>query len=206
MNISKHPVRALFLDIGGVLLTNGWDREARQKAIRRFGLDPEETEERHHLTFDTYEVGKISLEEYLGRVVFYRKRSFDQKSFQEFMFLQSRPFPDMIRLVRGLKEKCRLKIAVVSNEGRELTEYRIGKFKLNRFVDFFISSCFVHFRKPDPDIFRIALDTAQVPPEEVAYIEDRPLFVQVAVGLGLRGIHHEDFETTRAKLKKLGIS
>jgi putative hydrolase of the HAD superfamily len=91
---------------------------------------------------------------------------------------------------------------VVSNEGRELTEYRIRKFKLNAFVDFFISSCFVHFRKPDPDIFRVALDIAQVPRENLLYIEDRMLFVQVASKQGLRGIHHIDAESTAEKLKE----
>jgi putative hydrolase of the HAD superfamily len=194
----------IFTDIGGVLLTNGWDREGRTKAIRHFKLDPEETEERHHLTFDTYESGKISLGEYLKRLVFYTKRSFTEEDFRNFMFNQSKPFPEMLALIRGIKEKYGIKIAVVSNEGRELNNHRIHKFKLGEFVDFFISSCFVHFRKPDADIFKIALDIAQVPPEKVIYLEDRPLFVQVADTLGIRGILHQDFETTKQELANFG--
>ena len=147
MRTKKNEITSLFLDIGGVLLTNGWDREGRRKAIRHFKLNQDETEERHHLTFDTYEVRKITLAEYLNRVVFYEKRDFSRKDFQNFMFEQSQPFPEMISLIQALKKKYHLKIVVVSNEGRELTEYRIRKFKLNAFVDFFISSCFVHFRK-----------------------------------------------------------
>jgi putative hydrolase of the HAD superfamily len=202
----KSPViNSLFLDIGGVLLTNGWDRGGRQKAIKRFHLDFEETEERHHLTFDTYEVGKIDLKEYLKRVVFYKKRSFTMEEFKQFMFEQSQPFPEMLTLMRNLKKQYGLKIAVVSNEGRELTEYRIKTFRLNEFVDFFISSCFVHFRKPDADIFKIALDTAQIPANQVVYIEDRPMFVQVAEGLGIRGITHVNYENTSRKLELLGL-
>ena len=202
---SKSSITTIFTDLGGVLLTNGWDRGSRRKAIDLFKLDPEETEERHHLTFDTYEVGKITLDEYLDRVVFYKKQAFSRIQFREFMFGQSKPFPEMIALVRQLKKKHNLNVAVVSNEGRELAEYRIKKFMLNDFVDFFIVSSFVHFRKPDADIFRIALDTAQVSAKQVVYIEDRPMFVQVAETLGIRGLHHIDQATTLSKLQKFGI-
>lgn len=198
-------IRALFLDIGGVLLTDGWKHAYRELAAKKFGLDLAEMEERHHLTFDTYEVGKLSLVEYLNRVVFYRKRSFTIGQFRDFMFAQSNPFPQMIDLVCELKERHQLKIVVVSNEGRELTLHRIKRFKLDRFVDFFISSCFVHFRKPDTDIYRLALDVAQVPVSRVVYIEDRPLFVQVAESLGVRGIRHTDYASTRARLAEYGL-
>jgi putative hydrolase of the HAD superfamily len=201
----KPAINTIFTDLGGVLLTNGWDRGSRRRAIDLFKLDPEETEERHHLTFDTYEVGKISLDEYLERVVFYRDRSFTRNRFRQFMYDQSKPFPEMLDLVKQLKMKHGLRVAVVSNEGRELAEYRIKKFLLNDFVDFFIVSSFVHFRKPDADIFRIALDTAQVSPDQVLYIEDRAMFVQVAEGLDIRGLRHIDYKTTSGKLKKLGF-
>ena|ERR1022692_389740 len=199
----KPAITTLFTDIGGVLLTNGWDRIARKKAINIFKLDADETEERHHLTFDTYEVGKLSLDEYLDRVVFYEKRNFTKKKFRQFMFDQSKPIPEMMEMVMHFKKQHHLKVAVVNNEGSELNEHRIRAFRLNRFVDFFISSCYVHFRKPDKDIFRIALSTAQVKPEEVIYLEDRPMFVQVAESLGIRGIHHIDHRTTSKELQSV---
>jgi putative hydrolase of the HAD superfamily len=194
----------IFTDIGGVLLTNGWDRNGRTKAISHFNLDPVETEERHHLTFDTYESGKITLSEYLKRLVFYKERNFTEVEFRKFMFDQSQPYPEMLALIRGIKEKYGIKIAVVSNEGRELNNYRINTFKLGEFVDFFISSCFVHFRKPDADIFKVALDIAQVLPEKVIYLEDRPMFVQVADTLGIHGIIHHDFDSTKQQLAAFG--
>ncbi len=198
-------ITALFLDVGGVLLTNGWDRAARRLAAETFHLEREETDERHHLTFDTYEEGKLTLEEYLGRVIFYKPQPFTLEEFREFMFARSQALPKMMDLVRALKSRHGLKVATLSNEGRELTEHRIRTFRLGEFVDFFISSCYVHFRKPDPDIYRIALDMAQVKPEQVAYIEDRPMFVEVAEGLGLKGIVHTGYESTRAALEKLGL-
>ncbi len=204
--MASTPITTLFLDIGGVLLTNGWDRDSRQRAAEKFGLDYDEMNERHHLTFDTYEVGKLSLDEYLSRVVFCQERPFSREDFKAFMFEQSKPFPDMIELVRDLKARHGLKVAVVSNEGRELTEYRIHRFELGSFIDFFIASSFVHYRKPDADIYRIALDLAQSQPDQVAYIEDRPLFVEVAGTLGIRGIHHIDYATTRAALQALGLA
>ena len=199
-------IKTLFLDIGGVLLTNGWDHTMRQQAAEKFGLDYEEMNERHHLTFDTYEAGKLSLDEYLDRVVFCRERHFTHEVFKEFMFAQSQPYPQMIKLTESLKARYRLKVAAVSNEGRELTAFRIKKFELGTFIDFFVSSCFVHYRKPDPDIFRMALDMAQVSPEHVVYIEDRPMFVEVACSLGLHAIHHINMETTRAALADLGLT
>lgn len=204
--MKKTPaITCLFLDIGGVLLTNGWSHESRKLAAKKFNLDSAEMEDRHHLTFDTYEEGKLTLDEYLSRVVFYRQRPFTRAQFRKFMFAQSKPFPEMIGLIRRLKSKYRLKIAVVSNEGRELNAHRIQTFKLNSFVDFFISSCFVHFRKPDEDIFRMALDIAQVPVGQVIYIDDRAMFFQIAESLGIHGIHHTDFKSTRAKLAAFGL-
>jgi putative hydrolase of the HAD superfamily len=200
------PVSTLFLDIGGVLLTNGWDRKARLLAADTFGLDYEEMNERHHLTFDTYEVGKLTLDEYLERVVFHEPRQITPNEFREFMLEQSRPLSGMIDLICGLKSLHQLKVAVVSNEGRELTEYRIRTFGLGRFIDFFVVSCYVHFRKPDKDMYRIALDMAQVAPEQVLYIEDRPMFVEVAASLGIRGIVHRDHDTTRRELAALGLT
>ena len=201
----KFPINTIFTDIGGVLLTNGWDRGSRRKAIDLFKLDPEETEERHHLTLDTYEAGKLSLDDYLDRIVFYKKRNFSRKAFRQFMFDQSKPLPGMIALLTRFKKKYGCRVAVVSNEGRELAEYRIRQFRLGELADFFIVSSFVHFRKPDTDIFHIALDTAQVQPQQVVYIEDRSMFVQVAQQLGIHGIRHIDLKTTTERLGKIGF-
>ncbi len=198
-------ITALFLDIGGVLLTDGWGHMSRKLAAKTFGLNLKEMDDRHNMIIDTYEIGKLTLEEYLDWVVFYRKRPFTRAQFRKFMFAQSKPYPKMIELVRRLKERYGLKIVVVSNEARELNAYRIRKFKLDGFVDFFISSCFVHLRKPDADIFRVALNIAQVSANQVVYIENLPMFVQVAKGLGIRGICHTDYKSTCTKLASFGL-
>jgi FMN phosphatase YigB (HAD superfamily) len=199
------PVTTLFLDVGGVLLTDGWDHHARKRAAMKFKLELAELEDRHHLTFDTYEEGKLTLEEYLDRVVFYEERPFTPAQFREFMFAQSKPFPKMIELVRRLKARYGLRIVVVNNEARELNSHRIRKFKLDAFVDSFISSCFVHVRKPDADIFRFALDIAQTPARKVVYIENTAMFVQIAEGLGIRSILHTDYVSTCAQLASFGL-
>ena len=198
-------ITCVFLDIGGVLLTNGWDHNARKRAATSFKLDLAEMEARHSLNFDTYEEGKLTLEEYLDRVVFYQKQPFTRAQFRRFMFAQSKPYPEMIELAAQLKVRHGLKIIVVSNEGRELNAYRIREFKLDGFVDAFISSCFVHLHKPDADIFRLALDIAQTPARQVVYIENTPMFVQIAEGLGIRGILHTNYKTTCAKLASFGL-
>jgi putative hydrolase of the HAD superfamily len=199
------PITCLFLDVGGVLLTNGWDHHARKRAAKHFKLDWAEMQERHELNFEIQEEDKITFQEYLDRVVFWKKRPFTRAEFRQFMFAQSKPFSEMIELVRHLKAKYKLKIFVVSNEAREVNAYRIRQFKLDGFVDAFISSCFVHLRKPDADIFRLALDIAQVPAGQIVYIENTPLFVQVAESLGIRSILHTDCKSTAAKLAAFGL-
>jgi putative hydrolase of the HAD superfamily len=202
---SRARITTLFLDIGGVLLTDGWNHPARRRAARAFTLDWAEMEQRHLQNFDTYEEGKLTLEEYLARVVFYRKRRFTRSQFRRFMFAQSKPDTEMLGLVRNLKARYGLKIVVLSNEARELNAYRIHKFKLDGFVDAFVSSCYVHLRKPDVDIFRLALDIAQTPARQIAYIENTPVFVQIAETLGIHGIVHTDYTSTCARLAAFGL-
>jgi putative hydrolase of the HAD superfamily len=198
-------IAALLVDIGGVLLTNGWDHASRALAAKTFALSPEEFEGRHRLVFPLHEVGKFTLDEYLSQTVFYEKRRFTREQFREFMFAQSRPYPEMIALVRRLKARYGVKVAVVSNEGRELTLHRIRRFKLGEFVDFFVSSCFVHLRKPDPDLYKLALDLAQTPARRTAYIENTALFVEAAEACGMRGILHTAYQSTRHQLAALGL-
>jgi putative hydrolase of the HAD superfamily len=164
-----------------------------------------EMDERHRLVFETHEEGKLSFEDYLGWVVFFVKRPFTRNQFRDFMFAQSKPFPRMLELVAQLKVQHGLKVVVVSNESREVNAHRIRTFKLDRLVDTFISSCFVQMRKPDNAIFRLALDLAQADPAQAVFIDNTPMFVQIATGLGIRSIHHVDFESTRSELASLGL-
>ena len=202
---SAIPITTLFLDIGDVLLTDGWDHQARKRAATNFKLAFAEMEERHHMTFETFEDGKLTLREYLDLVVFYQKRSFTRTQFQRFMFAQSKACPGMIELFAQLKIRHGLKIIALSNEARELNAYRIRTFKLNKLMDAFVSSCFVQIRKPDAAIFRLALDIAQVPAREIVYIDNTAMFTQIAEGMGIQSILHTDYESTRAKLASVGL-
>jgi len=200
------PFTTLFVDVGGVLLTNSWDHVARHRAAEHFDLDYEAMNRRHYLVYTLYEEGKLSLEEYLKRTVFYEDRPFSQEDFQDFMLAQSEAQPQMIQLVRDLKTRHGLKVAAISNEGWELAAHRIEKFALKTFVDFFIFSCFVCCRKPDPEIYYRALDIAQVRPEAVVYVEEQPMFVEVAKSLGIRAFSYSGDKVTRQTLAALGLS
>lgn len=198
-------IKNYFTDLGGVLLTNGWDRKGRRLAAERFALDMEDTDERHHLTFDTYEIGRLNLEEYLRRTVFHTRRDFAYEQFTAFMYDQSQPLQDMIDLVRGLKEKHGFRLHAISNEGAELASYRINTFHLDEYIDSFFISGFLNMRKPDAQIFQTALCATQATVEESVYVDDRKLFVEIASGLGMQAIHHTSTETTRAELARLGL-
>ncbi len=202
---NRNNITTLFLDIGGVLLSDGWGHEFRQLAVEKFHLDKQEMEERHSIMFVTYEEGKISMDEYLDRVVFYKKRDFSFNEFRDFMFSLTTSYPDMIAVIKKLKVQYGLKIVAVSNEARELNAYRIHAFMLNSFIDFFISSCYVHVRKPDTAIFKMALDMAQVPAEEVIYIDDVEIFTDVAADIGIKSIRHTDRLSTSEALADMGL-
>jgi putative hydrolase of the HAD superfamily len=195
----------LFVDIGGVLLSDGWGRRQRERAIAEFGLDGEDFSNRHLQIWNSYQLGKCSLDDYFERVLFYRPQSFSRAALKAFMFAQSTPCPDMLDLVGRLKRKWGLKVVVVSNEGRELNAHRIHTFQLDRLADIFVSSCYVQRLKPDPGIFRLALDLAQVSPSEVVYIENTAMFVEVARGFGIQAVVHKSFTETRMALAQLGL-
>ncbi|MEO6772552.1 MAG: HAD family phosphatase [Kofleriaceae bacterium] len=195
----------LFLDIGGVILSNAWDHHARRRAAKAFALERAEFEQRHRAAFEVFETGKLTLDDYLELVVFHRKRSFTRARFRRFMLSQSQPHPEMLALVTRLKAAHDLKIVVVSNEARELNALRIRAFGLGQLVDGFVSSCFVGIRKPDPQIFRLALDLAQAVPSQVVYVEDTAMFVEVAARLGIHGVLHVDARSTAAALASFGL-
>lgn len=193
----------IFLDIGGVILSNGWDHYLREKAAEKFQLDFVEMNKRHSLTFDTYEIGKISLDDYLDRVVFYTNRTFTHQDFKEFMFTQSYAYPEMLNLILELKKWHSIRVVAITNEGRELMEDRIQRFRLTEIIDFFVCSGFVGLRKPDLDIYRLALDLAQVKPQEVVYIDDRPMLAEIGSKLGFQAIQHSSFEQTQTLLNQI---
>lgn len=200
-------VRALLLDIGGVLLTKGWDRDARKRSAAAFNIDLDDMTERHNVVFATYETGRITLDEYLRRIIFYKKRDFTPEEYTQFIYDQSHEYREMLDFCRQLKERHDLKTVALSNEGREITLHRIQKFDLTSVLDFFVFSCFVRTRKPDPAIYSFAMDQVQLSKDEVVYIDDTPLLCEVSVELGIPTICHKDVETTRAELEeKYGLS
>ena len=204
--MSSSNITTLFLDIGGVLLTNGWDTALRKQTAEHFHVNYAELDHRHRVSYDIYEEGKMSLETYLRQIIFYEPRDFTTADVTNYILEQAKPFQDTIDLVHRLKVVYGLKIAVVSNEGREIAQDRIARFHLKDFVDFFIVSAFVHFRKPDLDIYRLALDVAHVPPQNVAYIEDRPLLCEVAAELGINSVLNRNAAETREILAGLGLA
>jgi putative hydrolase of the HAD superfamily len=190
--------KVLFSDIGGVLLTNGWGHESRMAAAEKFNLDYAEMDVLHDFIFNVYEMGKITLDDYLDTVIFKQKRNFSREEFKDFMFSQSRQLDHMLPwMVKWKKEHPEIKVISINNEPRELNEYRINTFNLHTFFDAFVSSCEVGMRKPDPGIFLLALGIAQVKPDECLYFDDRIMLVEAAKKVGIHAHHHKTFEETK---------
>ena len=198
-------IKTVFFDIGGVMLTNGWGHVSRENAAKKFGIDYAEMDYQHDFIFNIYEIGAITLDEYLDTVVFNQSRNFSREEFKAFMFQQSQELPQMLSLLKKWKqENPGIQIISLNNEGRELNQYRIITFKLHELFDAFVSSCEVGMRKPDPGIYSIALGIAQREPEECYYFDDRPALVLAARKQGIQGYLHEKPETTLDILRKIG--
>ncbi len=198
-------IRALFWDVGGVLLTNAWDREQRMRALEHFHLDEEEFHDRHEMVVSSFERGKITLDEYLDRTVFYRSRPFTREAFKEFMFSLSQPMPDVLSFAQSPADSEKDVMGTINNESRELNLYRIEKFGLRKIFRIFVSSCFVGFRKPERDIYRLAVELTQIAPEECVFIDDRALNLEQAARLGMKTIEMQTLDQLKKDLEAIGV-
>lgn len=196
-------IKVVFMDIGGVLLTNGWGHESREKAAKHFGFDYGEMEALHNFIYNVFEIGSIDLDQYLDTVLFYRDRDFTKSEFKEFMYGCSQELPDVLSWAKQWKKRIGVPVFALNNESRELNDYRIKKFGLHDLFDGFFSSCYVGARKPDPEIYMRAMKIAHVEPEECVYFDDRLLLVKAARSLGIQAIHHEGFERSKEILEGL---
>ena len=198
-------ITTLFWDIGGVILTNGWDTRARREAAETFHLDWEEFQDRHDLSFPAFDSGNISLNEYLNRTLFYRSRGFSREEFTAFMFAQSKEYPESRGVLDAAARTGKYFIGAVNNEPLELNEYRIEAFRLRRDFQVFFSSCYLHARKPEEMIFRIALEVTQRPAPECVFIDDRPLNLENPRRLGMNTIHYQSAVQLRQELQTYGV-
>src|SRR5579862_1590584 len=198
--------KVLFWDNGGVILTNGWDRGSRRKAVETFNLDWADFEDRHELMLNAFEIGQASLDEYLRRVVFYRERAFTQDDFKAFMFAQSQPFPESLDFLGKLTATGRYFSAALNNESLEINDYRIHAFRLRDYFKAFFGSCYLGVRKPDRGIYSLALKITQSEPEECVMIDDRGLNLECAKEMGMHTVQFQNVDQLREDLAQLGVT
>lgn len=196
-------IKILFLDIGGVLLSDGWNHTSRMAAIEKFGLEPIQFQKDHSVAFPLFENGKLSLDQYLESVIFNVDRNFTKEEFSDFMFSRTSQLPDFLPWLINWKKQTSIKIFAINNEGKEFNDFRIKKFNLHECFDAFISSCEVGFSKPDPSIFKLALGIAQIEPVDCIYFDDRAIHVAIAKQMGLNAHVHESFEKSKRILESI---
>lgn len=199
-------ISALFWDNGGVILTNGWDRGARQRAVEKFQLDWADFEDRHELVLNAFETGALSLDDYLKRTVFYRPRAYSPDGFKKFMFEQSQPYPESLAFLGALARARKCLMAALNNESLEINDYRIATFKLRQYFEIFFSSCYLGVRKPHAEIYELALKITQRQPAECILIDDRDLNLECARELGIRTIQYKNLAQLRDDLARYGIA
>jgi putative hydrolase of the HAD superfamily len=199
-------ISTVLFDVGGVLLTNGWDRNERAAVLEQFALDGVAFEQRHELTNDAWEKGLMTAEQYLLQTVFYEPRPFTPGAFLQAMRERSVLLPHgAMRILQELAASEEVELAILNNEARELNDYRIDRFEFGRYFDVFLSSCYLGLRKPDPKIFEVALDVLQRDPEEVAFIDDRAGNCAAAEALGIHAIQYHDESQCAQALERLGL-
>jgi len=199
-------VKVLLFDVGGVLLTNGWDRPSRALACRRFDLDWEDFQDRHDFVAADLETGKLTMPDYLRRTVFYRERPFTESEFLSFMKSQSEAMPESLALLTDLAASGDYLMATLNNESRELNRHRIETFGLRQYFSLFLSSCYLGLKKPEEEIYRVAVDITQHRPDQCVFIDDRELNLECADRAGIHPVHFENAEQLRASLNALGVA
>jgi putative hydrolase of the HAD superfamily len=198
-------VRAVFWDVGGVLLSNAWDHTERGVALEHFGLDEKEFHARHETIVSPFEQGKVTLDEYLDRTVFYRTHTFTREAFRDFMFSLSQPIPEVLSFARALAECGKYFMGTINNESRELNSYRIEHYGLRQIFRVFASSCFVGLRKPEEGIYRLALEITQMNPAECVFIDDRSENLKCPAQMGMQTIQMQSLYQLTGELEKLGV-
>jgi putative hydrolase of the HAD superfamily len=199
------PYKAIFTDVGGVIATNGWDTALRERMVKHFSLNQQEVDDRHHLMFDSYERGNLSLEEYLKWTVFYEPRPFSVDDVRQWIFDQAKLLPGTYDLYRRIKAHCGIKLGLISNEGSGLTQDRVQRFQLRELADYMVFSNAVGMRKPDPGIWKLGLSLAGLTPQQVIYIDDRKMFADFAASLGFTGYQHVSAAETEKYLASQGL-
>ena len=198
-------ISAIFWDVGGVLLSNAWDRVERTQALAKFGLDQDEFHDRHEMVVSSFERGKLTLDEYLDRVIFYRTRPFSKEQFKNYMFSLSKPKQDILDMAAVLSRSNRYLMGTINNESKEINSYRIETFHLRQIFSIFVSSCFVGLRKPEPDIYRVALEVTQKSADQCCFIDDRGINLEGAERLGIHTIRLENAKQLQQRLSELGV-
>jgi putative hydrolase of the HAD superfamily len=200
------PFDVILFDVGGVLLTNGWDHGERAAAVERFGLDAADFEARHNAVYPAWESSEITGKTYLNETVFYEPREFSRGDFFAFVLAQSKLLPDgAMEILKELSASGNYLIGALNNEARETNDYRFGKFELRRYFKVALSSCYVGLRKPDPAMYRRALDILGSAPERTLFIDDRAENVAGAEAARIKGIQFTGAEALRKELGKLGV-
>lgn len=199
-------IRAIFWDVGGVLLSNAWDHTERTNALEHFHLDGNEFQARHEVVVSAFERGEMPLDEYLERTVFYKQRSFSRDEFKEYMFSLSQPNPEVLAFARSLASAGKYLMGTINNESRELNVYRIEKFGLRENFRVFVSSCFVGLRKPEHGIYRLAAEITQMDTEHCCFIDDRELNLEAAGTLGMKTVQMKTLGQLREDLRRLGVN
>jgi putative hydrolase of the HAD superfamily len=196
-------IRHVFFDIGGVLGSNGWDREQRSRAVQHFGLSADDFQCRHEEVVGEWEEGKITMDEYLDIAVFHTSREFSRRQFVDYMFAQSVPHEPVVRLARALTRDSRFTLMTLNNEADELNRHRIDKFGISDVFEAFLSSCWLGARKPTRRFFARAIGVAQADPSSSLFIDDREQNLAPAHALGMVPILFESPEQLRSDLERV---
>ena len=200
------PFDVILFDVGGVLLTNGWDTRERAAAVRNFQLDAADFEARHAAIYEAWERGEISGKAYLNEVVFYEPRDFSRGEFFAFLLAQSQPIPDgALPILEELSTSNRYLLGALNNEAREPNAHRFSRFGLRQYFKVAFSSCYVGLRKPEPAMYRRAIDILGCPPQRILFIDDREENVAGAAAAGIRAVRFTGAAALRADLKSLNV-
>jgi HAD superfamily hydrolase (TIGR01509 family) len=201
-------IRTIFWDLGGVVLTNGWDPGQRKRVLSRLGVNLEAYEELHDRANYYWERGLLTAKDFFSQTVLLPNPKLDltfDMLWPQVCAASKVLHPECLDMLAELKQMGRYRIATLNNESRELNEYRLDAFKLRSLFDYFICSGYVHEMKPNLGIYKSAIDISGFAASSALFIDDKPENCAAAEAVGMHAIRFESPAQLCTALVEYGI-
>lgn len=205
--MDRDSIEVILFDLGNVILPFNHCQIAEKLSRFAKNADYQDPKKIFSYLFDFengaingYETGKGSSPDFFKMLKDHLQLTL---SFEDFKPIWNDIFwenEEVSEIIRSLKGKKRL--GLLSNTNPLHFDHILSKFPVVRVFDKWLLSHEVGFKKPAREIFQKAIEWAGVEYEKVLFIDDMKTHIEVAVSLGMQGIHFTSSHDLKHHLTK----